>query len=70
MEKIKYELSVDNRYRGRVKRSLKDDELKILNKFDMPDCGTLFIIEGTEEEIRDWCMWNEFDFNELNIVKE
>jgi hypothetical protein len=69
MEKIKYDISVDNRYLRRVKSSLEDDEIKILEKHDMPDFGTLLIVEGTIEEIKDWCMWNEFDFSELNIRK-
>jgi acyl carrier protein len=64
---IKYDISVDNRYLRSVKSSLKNDELKILEKHDLPDCGTLLIIEGTIEEIKHWCLWNEFDFNEINI---
>ena len=68
-EKIKYELSVDNRYVRSVKGSIEDDGLKIIDKFSMPDCGTCLIIEGTLEEIKEWCMWNEFDFNPINIVK-
>ena len=66
---IKYELSVDNRYLRGVKSSLKNDEIKILEKHDLPDCGTLLVIEGTIEEIKHWCLWNEFEFNEANIIR-
>ena len=69
MEKIKYDISVDNNYLEDVKSSLENDEIEILEEHDMPDCGTLLIVEGTIEEIKSWCMWNEFDFSELNIRK-
>ena len=69
MEKIKYDLSVDNRYLRRVKSSLKNDEIKILEKHDIPDCGTLLVIEGPIEDIKHWCLWNEFDFSEKNIIQ-
>ena len=64
---IKYDLSVDNRYLRSVKSSLKNDEIKILEEQDLPDCGTLLVIEGTIEEIKHWCLWNEFEFNEMDI---
>ena len=66
---IKYELSVDNRYLRKVRSSLRGSEIKIIGKVDITDCGTILTIEDTREEIKDWCMWNDFFFEERNIVE-